>query len=89
MEWGHGGSIRSLGGAILCLEGSFLERLFWQLLLYLLNPSGIPKGLIVVLRLAGGLGLGESQKSRHLWARALVGSTLLQEGNFLGQLQLW
>lgn len=83
-EKGHSGSLRPLGGAILLPEGSFLERLFWQLLLYLLSPFAVSKGLITVLRLESGLGLGEGQHW-HFRVRA-PGSILLSEGNFLGGL---
>lgn len=84
---GHGGSLRSLGGAILFLEGSFLGKLLWQLLLYLLSPLGLPKGLNTVLRPLSGLGLGEGQHSRCLCDHALDSSVLLLESNFLGGLQ--
>jgi len=77
---GHGGSLQSLGGAILFLEGSSLRRLFWQLLLYLLSPFGVSKGLITVLRLESGLGLGKG----HFCVCALRRTILLLEGDFLG-----
>lgn len=83
IKGGHGGSLTSLGGAILFLEGSFLGKLLWQLLFYLLSPMGLPKGLNTVLRLLSGLGLGKEQHSRCVCVHALDRSILLPEGNFL------